>query len=173
MSVASRSSSWFVVIVIVSVLAAIATDRLLKLRFEAERVTVESIVGAMRSALYIDFAAAAALGQTERIDTAGGSNPMLRLSGKPAGYAGEFYGPDPAVFEPGTWYFDTRERAIVYIVRFPDQFVTGLNGPPRARFTVEPDYDDIDRNGRFDPGRDPVLGLRLVPLEPYSWRGKQ
>ena len=21
--------------------------------------------------------------------------------------------------------------------------------------------------------RDPVLGLRLVPLEPYSWRGKQ
>jgi len=173
MSVASRSSSWFVVIVIVSVLAAVATDRLLKLRFEAERVTVESIVGAMRSALYIDFAAAAALGQTERIDTAGGSNPMLRLSGKPAGYAGEFYGPDPAVFEPGTWYFDTRERAIVYIVRFPDQFVTGLNGPPRARFTVEPDYDDIDRNGRFDPGRDPVLGLRLVPLEPYSWRRKQ
>ena len=173
MSVTSRSSSWFVVIVIVSVLAAVATDRLLKLRFEAERVTVESIVGAMRSALYIDFAAAAALGQTERIDTAGGSNPMLRLSGKPAGYAGEFYGPDPAVFEPGTWYFDTRERAIVYIVRFPDQFVTGLNGPPRARFTVEPDYDDIDRNGRFDPGRDPVLGLRLVPLEPYSWRGKQ
>jgi len=140
MSVASRSSSWFVVIVIVSVLAAVATDRLLKLRFEAERVTVESIVGAMRSALYIDFAAAAALGQTERIDTAGGSNPMLRLSGKPAGYAGEFYGPDPAVFEPGTWYFDTRERAIVYIVRFPDQFVTGLNGPPRARFTVEPDW---------------------------------
>ncbi len=173
MSVASRSSSWFVVIVIVSVLAAIATDRLLKLRFEAERVTVESIVGAMRSALYIDFAAAAASGQTERIDTAGGSNPMLRLSGKPAGYAGEFYGPDPAVFEPGTWYFDTRDRAIVYIVRFPERFVTGLNGPPRARFTVEPDYDDIDRNGRFDPGRDPVLGLRLVPLEPYSWRGKQ
>ncbi len=173
MSVASRSSSWFVVIVIVSVLAAIATDRLLKLRFEAERVTVESIVGAMRSALYIDFAAAAASGQTERIDTAGGSNPMLRLSGKPAGYAGEFYGPDPAVFEPGTWYFDTRDRAIVYIVRFPERFVTGLNGPPRARFTVEPDYDDIDRNGRFDPGRDPVLGLKLVPLEPYSWRGKQ
>ena len=173
MSVASRSSSWFIVIVIVSVLAAIATDRLLKLRFEAERVTVESIVGAMRSALYIDFAAAAASGQTERIDTAGGSNPMLRLSGKPAGYAGEFYGPDPAVFAPGTWYFDTRDRAIVYIVRFPEQFVTGLNGPPRARFTVEPDYEDIDGNGRFDPGRDPVLGLKLVPLEPYSWRGKQ
>ena len=173
MSVASRSSSWSIVIVIVSVLAAIATDRMLKLRFEAERVTLESIVGAMRSALYIDFAGAAASGQIERIDTAGGSNPMLRLGGMPAGYAGEFYGPDPAVFAPGTWYFDTRDRAIVYIVRFPEQFVTGLNGPPRARFTVEPDYEDIDGNGRFDPGRDPVLGLKLVPLEPYSWREKQ
>jgi len=50
--------------------------------------------------------------------------------------------------------------------------VTGLNGPPRARFSVELDYDDIDRNGRFDPGRDPVLGLKLVPLEPYSMEGK-
>jgi type II secretory pathway pseudopilin PulG len=173
MSVASRASSWSIVIVIVSLLAVIATDRLLKLRFEAERVTVESVVGGMRSALYIDFAAAAARGQTERIDTALGSNPMLRLSEKPGSYAGEFYGPDPAVFAPGTWYFDTRDHAIVYIVRFPEQFVTGLNGPPRARFTVEPDYEDIDGNGRFDPGRDPVLGLKLVPLEPYSWRGKQ
>jgi len=173
MSVASRASSWSIVIVIVSLLAVIATDRLLKLRYEAERVTVESVVGGMRSALYIDFAAAAARGETERIDTAGGSNPMLQLSAKPGNYAGEFYGPDPAVFAPGTWYFDTRDRAIVYIVRFPEQFVTGLNGPPRARFTVEPDYEDIDGNGRFDPGRDPVLGLKLVPLEPYSWKGKQ
>jgi len=173
MSVASRASSWSIVIVIVSLLAVIATDRLLKLRYEAERVTVESVVGGMRSALYIDFAAAAARGETERIDTAGGSNPMLQLSAKPGSYAGEFYGPDPAVFAPGTWYFDTRDRAIVYIVRFPEQFVTGLNGPPRARFTVEPDYEDIDGNGRFDPGRDPVLGLKLVPLEPYSWKGKQ
>jgi type II secretory pathway pseudopilin PulG len=173
MSVVSRSSSYAIVIVIISLLAAIATDRLLKLRFEAERVTVESIVAAMRSALYIDFAAAAARGQTEPIDTAGGSNPMLRLDGKPASYAGEFYGPDPAVFEPGTWYFDTRDRAIVYIVRFQERFVTGLNGPPRARFSVELDYEDIDGNGRFDAGRDTVLGLKLVPLEPYSWRAKQ
>ena len=33
-------------------------------------------------------------------------------------------GPDPAVFEPGTWYFDLRDRALVYVVRFPQPFVT-------------------------------------------------
>jgi prepilin-type N-terminal cleavage/methylation domain-containing protein len=162
-----------IVIVIIGLLTVIAIDRLLKLRFEAERVTVESVVAAMRSGLYIEFAAAAARGQVERMNSAGGSNPMLRLSERPDTYAGEFYGPDPGAFDAGTWYFDTRDHAVVYIVRFPEQFVTGLSGPPRARFTVETDYEDIDRNGRFDPGRDPVRGLKLVPLEPYSWREKQ
>jgi prepilin-type N-terminal cleavage/methylation domain-containing protein len=160
-----------VVIVIISVLTVVAIDRLLALRFEAERVTVQSVIGAMRSGLYIEFAAAAVGGQSSRIDAARGSNPMLRLSEKPDGYAGEFFGADPALFDPGTWYFDTRDRALVYLVRFPEQFVTPLSGPARVRLRVEPDYDDLDRNGRFDPGRDPVRGLKLVPLESFYWKG--
>jgi len=165
-----------IVIVIISVLLVVAIDRLLALRFEAERATVQSVIGALRSALYIEFAAAAARGQMQRMDVARGSNPMLRLAEKPDGYAGEFFGAEPQLFEPGTWYFDTRDRALVYVVRFPQQFVTPLNGPPRLRLAVEPDYDDLDANGRFDPGRDPVRGLKLVPLEPFHWKtegGKQ
>lgn len=165
-----------IVIVIISVLLVVAVDRLLALRFEAERTTVQSVIGALRSALYIEFAAAAARGQINRMDTAGGSNAMLRLAQTPDSYAGEFFGADPALFEPGTWYFDTRDRALVYLVRFPQEFVTSLSGPPRLRLAVEPDYDDVDRNGRFDPGRDPVRGLKLVALEPYRWKtegGKQ
>jgi general secretion pathway protein G len=159
-----------IVIVIVSVLAVVAIDRLLRLRFEAERAMVQSVTGAMRSALYIEFAGAAARGQLSSMDVAGGSNPMLRLAEKPDTYAGEFFGPDPALFEPGTWYFDTRDHALVYVVRFPQQFVTPLSGTPRARLKVEPEYEDTDRNGRFDPGRDPVRGLKLVPVEPFHWK---
>jgi prepilin-type N-terminal cleavage/methylation domain-containing protein len=165
-----------IVIVILSVLVVVAIDRLLALRFEAERATVQTVIGAMRSALYIEFAAAAARGEIKRMDKAGGSNPMVHLAEKPDTYIGEFYGPDPAVFEPGTWYFDLRDRALVYVVRFPQQFVTPLSGPPRLRLMVEPDYDDIDRNGRFDAGRDPVRGLKLVAQEPFFWKnegGKQ
>ena len=160
-----------IVIVVISVLLVIAIERLLRLRFEAERVSVQSVIAAMRSGLYIEFAAAAAGGQGTRIDAARGSNPMLRLSERPESYAGEFFGADPALFEPGTWYFDRRDRALVYLVRFPEEFVTPLSGPPRLRLAVEPDYDDLDRNGRFDPGRDPVRGLKLVPLESYYWKG--
>lgn len=162
-----------IVIVLVSLLLIVAVDRLLSLRFEAERVTVQSVIAALKSALYMEFAAAAAGGQLARLDTARGSNPMLRLADKPENYAGEFFGADPALFEQGTWYFDTRDRALVYLVRFPQQFVTPLSGPARARLAVEPDYDDLDRNGRFDPGRDPVRGLKLVPLEPFHWRASE
>jgi prepilin-type N-terminal cleavage/methylation domain-containing protein len=165
-----------IVIVIVSVLLVVAVDKLLALRFEAERSAVQTVIGALRSALYIEFAGAAARGELKRIESARGGNPMGYLSEKPDGYAGEFYGPDPAVFEPGTWYFDMRDRVLVYVVRFPQQFVSSLAGPPRLRLAVEPDYDDLDRNGRFDPGRDPVRGLKLVPREPYYWKhegGKQ
>jgi prepilin-type N-terminal cleavage/methylation domain-containing protein len=159
-----------IVVVIVSVLFVVAVDRLLRARYEAERAMVESVIGALKSALYIDFAAAAARNQLAAMDAAAGSNPMLRLAEKPVTYAGEFYGAAPGTFEPGTWYFDSRERALVYVVRFPERFVTPLGGPPRVRLKVEPDYEDTDRNGRFDPGRDPVRGLKLVPLEPFHWK---
>jgi prepilin-type N-terminal cleavage/methylation domain-containing protein len=165
-----------IVIVIISVLLVVAVDRLLALRYEAERTMVQSVIGALRSALYIEFAGAAARGQLQRMDVARGSNPVLHLAEKPDGYAGEFFGAEPGLFEPGTWYFDTRDRALVYVLRFPQQFVTSLSGPPRLRLGVEPDYDDVDANGRFDPGRDPVRGLKLVPLEPFYWKtegGKQ
>jgi prepilin-type N-terminal cleavage/methylation domain-containing protein len=165
-----------IVIVIISVLVVVAIDRLLALRHEAERATVQSVIGALRSALYIEFAAAAARGQMQRMDVARGSNPMERLAEKPDSYAGEYFGADPGLFEPGTWYFDTRDRALVYLVRFPQEFITSLSGSPRLRLAVEPDYDDVDANNRFDPGRDPVRGLKLVPLEPFYWkseRGKQ
>jgi prepilin-type N-terminal cleavage/methylation domain-containing protein len=160
-----------VVVVIVSLLALAAIDRLLKLRFEAERAGVQSVVGALKSALYIEFAAAAARGEIGRMGEAAGSNPMVRLAEKPEGYAGEFYGADAAVFEPGSWYFDTRDRALVYVVRFPEQFSSALAGTPRARFAVAPDFDDLDGNGRFDAGRDALRGLTLVAVEPFSWKG--
>jgi len=159
-----------IVIVVIGLLLTVAIERLLKVRFEAERAMVQSVLTGLRSGLSIEFAAAAVGGRMARLDTAAGSNPMALLTEKPETYAGEFFGADPALFEPGTWYFDTRDRTLVYVVRFPERFVTPLSGPPRARVRVEPDYDDLDRNGRFDAGRDPVRGLKLVPAERFYWK---
>ena len=54
-----------IVIVIISVLSLVAVDRLLRLRFEAERVMVESMLSGLRSALYIEFAGAAVRGRSD------------------------------------------------------------------------------------------------------------
>jgi prepilin-type N-terminal cleavage/methylation domain-containing protein len=149
-----------VVIVIVSVLAVFAIDRLLALRFEAERVGVQSVLSALRSGLYIEFAGQAVRGQLGRAAAAEGSNPMLTLSEKPESYAGEFHGADPALFAPGTWYYDSRDGVLVYLVRFPEQFASPLGPPARMRYKVVPDYDNNQ-----------VRGLKLVPLEAFSWKG--
>lgn len=151
-----------IILVIISVLTVLAIDRLLNLRFEAERVGVQSVVSALKSGLYIQFAALAVRGQVDHAAAAAGSNPMLTLTEKPEAYAGEFHGPDPASFAPGTWYFDSRDGALVYIVRFPEQFTSPLGPPPRLRYKVEPDYDNNQ-----------VRGLKLVPLEAFSWKETQ
>lgn len=160
-----------IVVVVVSVLLAVAVDRMLRLRFEAERVMMESMLTGLRSALTIEFTGAALRGRTGvAAAAAAGSNPMKLLLERPATYAGEYAAADPASVAPGTWYFDTKERSLVYIVRFPEQFETALGGAKRARFRVEPDFDDLDGDGRFDPARDAARGLRLVPVDPYRWR---
>ena len=160
-----------IVIVIVSVLGLVAIDRLLRLRFEAERVMVDSMLSGLRSALYIEFAGAAARGRSDAMALeAIGANPMKLLGERPDTYAGEYAAADPGSVAPGSWYFDTKERHLVYVVRFPEQFTSALPGPARARWRVEPDYDDRDGNGRFEPGRDSARGLRLVAVEPYRWR---
>ncbi len=146
-----------VVVVIVSILIVAAIDRLLALRYEAERSAVQSVIGALKSALYIEFAGAAA--RQRAVPAA--ANPMSLLSEKPDTYAGEFFGPDPATFPPGTWYFDSRDGSLVYLVRFPEQFTTTLAGPPRLRLAVRGDYHAVDGK---------LAGLKLVPLEPYYWK---
>jgi prepilin-type N-terminal cleavage/methylation domain-containing protein len=146
-----------IVVVIVSILIVAAIDRLLALRYEAERSAVQSVIGALKSALYIEFAGVAA---RKRLPPVAG-NPMSLLTEKPETYAGEFFGPDPATFPPGTWYFDSRDAALVYRVRFPEQFVTTLAGPPRLRVAVRGDYHEAEGK---------LVGLKLVPLEPYSWK---
>lgn len=160
-----------IVIVVVSLLTVVAIDRIMRLRFEAERVMVESMLAGLRSALTIEFAGAAVRGRTAAAAAeAAGSNPMKLLADRPDTYAGEYAAADPDAVAPGTWYFDTRERALVYVVRFPEQFLSGIPGRPRARFRVEPDFDDLDGDGRFDPARDAARGLRLVAVEPYRWK---
>jgi general secretion pathway protein G len=158
-----------IVIVIISVLLAVAISRLLGLQVDAERVAMETVAGTLRSAIGIKVAEHIVNQDVPGLARLAGSNPMDRLAERPGNYLGEVDGADPATLADGHWYFDRRAGVLVYLVRNKGFFRGGLDNPPRARFAIRPVYTDRNGNGTFDPGIDRVEGLRLAPLEPYQW----
>jgi prepilin-type N-terminal cleavage/methylation domain-containing protein len=158
-----------VVIVIISVLLVLAISRLLALMVDAERVTMESVAGTLRSAIGMKVAESIVKSKVPELRAFEGSNPMALLAETPRNYLGELDGGDPAKLEDGNWYFDQRDKTLVYLVRNKGFFVGGHPGPPRARFALRLVYSDRNGNGVFDPGVDVIEGLRLSPVEKYSW----
>ncbi len=158
-----------VVIVVISILLTVAISRLLALQVDAERVVMETVVGTLRSAIGIKVAEHIARQNIAGLKDLVGSNPMDRLAELPRNYLGELDGPDPSRLEGGNWYFDTRSRVLVYLVRNKGFFTGGLGDPPRAGFAIRLVYADTNRNGVFDPGIDSIEGLRLEAVAPYAW----
>ena len=161
-----------VVIGIIVLLLVIAVTKLLPLRIDAERTAMESVLGALRSALNIEVAAHIAKGRIPALAALQDSNPMSRLSETPKNYVGELDAPVPATVEGGQWYFDLHDHTLVYRVSNAEYFKTTLTGPARARFAVRLDYDDLNGNGRFDNGVDAIRGVRLEALEAYAWTNR-
>jgi len=158
-----------IVIVLISFLVTLAISRLLAVQVDAERVTMETVAGTLRSALGMKVAESIVKYQVPALSKLEGSNPMDLLAETPHNYLGEFDGIDPATLQDGSWYFDKRTKTLDYLVKNKGFFTGGAPNPPRARFAVTLVYSDRNGNGRFDPGVDEVQGLRLSPVEPYSW----
>jgi prepilin-type N-terminal cleavage/methylation domain-containing protein len=158
-----------IVIVIVSVLLVVAISRLLALQVDAERVAMENVAGALRSAIGIKVAEAIVKQDIRNLIGLEGSNPMDRLAEVPTNYLGELDNPDLGGLADGNWYFDRGARALVYLVRNGGFLDGGSPDPPRVRYAIRLVYTDRNRNGRYDSG-DSVEGLRLAVLEPYRWK---
>jgi prepilin-type N-terminal cleavage/methylation domain-containing protein len=158
-----------IVIVLISVLLVVAIDRLLAMKAMAERGAVEQVVGTIRSAIGIRLAELAVRNKLSQASSLAGTNPMLVLGERPQNYLGELFAPNPAALPPGNWYFDTRDGVLCYLVESAEHFETELPGPARACFKIQPVFDDVNRNGRYDEGTEVLRGFRLAALAPYSW----
>ncbi len=158
-----------VVIVIVAFLLVMAISRLLALQVDAERVAMETVGGTLRSAIGIKVAEFIVRQDMRGLVALEGSNPMDRLAELPSNYLGALDGPDPKTLEDGNWYFDTRSRALVYLVRNKAFFEGGVSDPPRARYAIRLVYTDRNGNGRYDAQIDSIEGVRLAGLESYRW----
>lgn len=158
-----------VVIIIISILMVLAIQRLLSLQVDAERVVMESVVGALRSAIGIKVAEKIVRQNIGDLATLENGNPMNLLAETPSNYIGELTGADPLTLVPGSWYFDSDNHVLVYIVDNIGYFSGGMTDPSRARFRMRLVYTDKNNNGSYDSGVDSIEGLRLAPLESYRW----
>ena len=159
-----------VVVSIISVLFVFAAERLMKLAVQAERAQVQQTIGVLKSALAMEIAAHVARDTIPELAKWAGANPMDLLADPPKTYLGALDRPDPAAIEGGSWYFDRRAGELVYRVYNEREFVTPLPGPKRIRWRLEPVFEDRNGNGRFDPGRDTLVGLKLASQEKFKWQ---
>lgn len=158
-----------VVLTLIGVLIAVAIDKLPAWQSGAEQAAVESVAGSLRSALGIKVASHVARNEMAGIVALEGSNPMELMAEVPDNYAGVRQGGEAASMAGGQWYYDSSARQLVYRVR--TGFASGSSETAELRFAVRLVYEDRNRDGRFDLGRDSLGGVRLEQVQDYAWPG--
>jgi general secretion pathway protein G len=106
----------FIVACIVGVLATVLFNRVLLYQRMAEKTAMEETVGVLRGALHLKFAGLIAQHRENDAQYFVGQNPMNWLAEKPKNYVGELFGPEAGKVASGQWYFDLRDRSLVYLV---------------------------------------------------------
>ena len=157
-----------VVIVVISILGLIAIDRIFALRIAAEQAAVKHVVGTIKSALGLEVARLALKGKMNAVAKLDKTNPMTLLSQAPNNYLGE-KDDSHHIIEPGVWYFNNKQKALIYNVTYKENFKTTLEGVPRIRHRIKLVYNDRNNNNRFDLRYDSIGGLDLFPVEKFSW----
>lgn len=162
-----------VVVIVVSILFLAALNKMWTLQTTAERATMEYNIGALRSALALQFVDRIVRQDEEGIRRLAGSNPMTLLNQIPGNYLGEREGVDPATLESGNWYFDRQHKTLIYLVKNSHFFRSTLSGPPRVRWSVTLDFAAPQPNSGPEPPLDRLEGISLLPLERYVWREEE
>jgi len=159
-----------VVLVIVSVLLWVIGTRFFSIQVFAEQAVTDQVISSLQRGLGMKVAEYFVKGETKRIEALAASNPMDNLAQVPKTYLGALRQPNAAAIQSGHWYFDAGKRVLVYQVRNAGQVEGGASNPARLRWVVRLQYEDRNGNKIFDSGLEQVVGVQLVPLEPYRWK---
>lgn len=145
---------WGILVVLVVVLVGVLGRQLRVVQGQAERASVQSTLGALRTAFVIDH-----LQQTVNTPKSGVAvlqrNPFKLLKAVPANYAGEFAVLKMDAVAPGSWVFDPVCGCIGYLLLYPQW----LESPPDTTAVW------------FRIGAPPET-LQITPLQAYVWQGQ-
>jgi type II secretory pathway pseudopilin PulG len=111
-----------VVAAIFALLVGIGANRLLFYQREAQTVAAEQLIVTLRSALQLRVAQLRASQRDDEIAALLDENPIAWLAQPPPNYLGEYYSPDTANLAAGNWYFERRDRQLVFLLTAKNSF---------------------------------------------------
>ena len=169
-----RSSKGFtlieliVVIIIIVVMIGTFLDRMQFYQEQAEKTVMETVAGAIQSALILQYGEIMTRGKPTDTAALAQDNPMNWLQKRPDNYSGEFYDPTPLAVAAGNWVFDLKSRELIYVLRNTNYFKPGKDGRKWIRFHVAVSYE-ASRLPSLQGAPPELTGILFKPVEPYSW----
>ncbi|MBT9612117.1 MAG: type II secretion system protein [Burkholderiales bacterium] len=160
---------FLVVIIIISTLGAVLLDRMFFYQEAAEKAAMEQIAGTLRSALHLQIADRLLKGKTSDIAALGQDNPMDWLAEPPANYLGERFGSQAGAVPKGNWYFDLKDKQLVYVVARGTHFAPDKQGLKVVRYQVRLVYGRTAQANLNFADKTEVNGVILALVEPYRW----
>lgn len=166
----SSGFTWFeflVAVVLISLLGVVLLDRLALYQEQAEKAAMQQMISNLRSTLRMKIADRLLNGRQDQralVD----DNPMDWLIGKPSNYLGERFGPAPGSVPGGHWYFDLRDKTLVYVVA-GQHFTPKHGGQNEVRFQVRRVSGGKPQAGQDIADKQNIEGVILALVEPYQW----
>jgi hypothetical protein len=144
---------------VIAVFACFLLTALLRAQEMAERTAVQMTVMNLRSALRLQMAHYVINGQEAELTTLVGANP-IRWTDPPPGYLGELADVKESETKPGSWYFDSGRRELVYSPNLDSALARSPSGSQTLRWRI-----------RAGTQSGMLRGINLVATEQISWFG--
>ncbi len=153
-----------VCVALIGVFAALLLERMLYYQEAAEKAVMELEANKLKLALQVHVGDLIARNRPLDYPRIARENPIGWLDRPPVGYRGEFDGDVSADLPKGSWYFDRPNAEVVYLVKLDRNLQVGSRGNARVRWRVK-----LIRPEGVAAKDSAVMGMQLVPVEPYRW----
>jgi hypothetical protein len=145
-----------------ALLCGVLLYQVLRYQAEVEEAAVRLHVHYMRAALDNRVLQARIRGDLESLRPLAGSNPVNLLQSAPPDYRGEYDRPEQAAIPPGSWFFDRKQRILVYLSSGNKSFLVHR----RARLAYRIELTRLPTQTAKPPGSPaPVTGVVLQELD--------
>jgi general secretion pathway protein G len=151
-------------IALISVFAGLLLERLLYYQEAAEKAVMELEANKLKLALQVHIGDLIARNRALNYPQMARENPIAWLDRPPVGYQGEFDRDVSTELPKGSWFFDRSNAEVVYLVKLDRNLHGGSGARARVRWRIK-----LVRPEGPAAKDGTVMGMQLVPVEPYRW----